>query len=46
MISQFRANDSSFMRLARTFSATVKMYYVYVYVAILLLPIYSGLFAV
>ena len=47
MISQFRASDSSSMRLARTFSATaVKMYYVYVYVAISLLQIYSEPFAV
>lgn len=30
VISQFRTSDSSSMRLARTFSATVKMYYVYV----------------
>ena len=46
MISQFRASDSSSMRLARTFSATVKMDYVYVYVAISLLQIFSEPLAV
>ena len=42
MLSVVGLSDSLRTRLAGTFSATVRMYYVYVYVAVILLQICYG----